>query len=58
MNGENKEINIGLYAADTEEIAYEIYGERGAAGEEEIIYSQGKGRVITETKENETKDLK
>lgn len=57
VNEGARKINIGLYPDDDGKIAYEIYGEKEPEDEEEVIYSQGRGRVLSEEKEIEKRDI-
>ena len=39
VNGESREVHIGLYPEDNGEIAFEIYSEKEG---EEVVHSQGR----------------
>ncbi|MCW8966711.1 MAG: SDR family NAD(P)-dependent oxidoreductase, partial [Candidatus Pacearchaeota archaeon] len=56
VNERSKEINIALFPEGDEGLAYEIYGNNSLKGEE-IVYSQGKARIVNNSIELERKDL-
>ena len=55
VNGESKEVHIGIYPEEGGEISFEVYS-RGE-GEEEIVHSQGRARINEEGAETERIDI-